>query len=174
MNFFHGQTLESWLNPKLELKESSIQGKGLVAQTVILAGEVVLVWGGTVFSADEIREGKTRICSAAILREGLYLADPIAIDDCPDYYLNHSCDPNVWMRDELTMIARRNIPPGQEITADYALWEMKPDWVLALCKCGSKLCRGNITGNDWRRADLRERYKGHFIPYINQKIESEC
>jgi hypothetical protein len=41
----------------------------------------------------------------------------------PDHYLNHSCDPNVWMIDEVTLAARRDIAKGEEVVADYAMWD---------------------------------------------------
>lgn len=42
---------------------------------------------------------------------------------------------------------------------DYAI-EMDGDYVLAPCRCGTDLCRGQVTGQDWRRPELRERYRG--------------
>jgi len=38
------------------------------------------------------------------------------------------------------------------------------------CRCGSPLCRGVITGDDWRRTDLQARYRGHFSPFIDARI----
>ena len=38
-------------------------------------------------------------------------------------YTNHSCDPNVWMQDEVTLAARRDIAIGEELTIDYAMIE---------------------------------------------------
>lgn len=36
--------------------------------------------------------------------------------------LNHACDSNLWMADEVTLIARRHIVSGEELTVDYALF----------------------------------------------------
>ena len=35
-----------------------------------------------------------------------------------DEYLNHSCDANAWLEDEVTLTARRDIAAGEEITLD--------------------------------------------------------
>ncbi|MDP9237405.1 MAG: SET domain-containing protein-lysine N-methyltransferase [Chloroflexota bacterium] len=78
---------------------------------------------------------------------------------------NHSCDPNLWMADEVTEVARRPIAAGEEITIDYALHSVLPEWRME-CACGSPLCRGTITGNDWMRQDLQRRYGTHFSPFI--------
>ena len=34
------------------------------------------------------------------------------------------------------------------------------------CTCGAALCRGTITGHDWRRPELQQRYDGHWIPAL--------
>jgi hypothetical protein len=38
-----------------------------------------------------------------------------------EHFLNHSCDPNVWMEDEVTLAARRDLGVGEELTAVCAL-----------------------------------------------------
>jgi hypothetical protein len=165
-----GQKLQAWLDPRLDLRPSAIQGRGLFTRHPIQSGEVVLVWGGTILTAADIRTGKARSGSASIVAEGLYLADDLADPDSPDYFLNHSCDPNLWLQDEITLIARREIQAGEEVTGDYALWETDPAWVIEPCRCGALACRGRITGNDWQIPALQQRYRGHFVPLINQRL----
>ena len=83
--------------------------------------------------------------------------------------MNHSCDPNVWMLDQVTLVTRREIEPGGELTADYALWEADEGWVGRWeCRCGASRCRGRVTGQDWRSRELQERYRGHFSPFIER------
>ncbi len=36
------------------------------------------------------------------------------------------------------------------------------------CRCGSPICRGIITGNDWQLQEVQERYQGHFSPFLNE------
>jgi hypothetical protein len=73
------------------------------------------------------------------------------------------------MLDARTVGARRDIAAGEELTLDYALFSVAPEWRME-CHCGSSLCRGVVTGNDWRLAELQERYAGHFSPFINARI----
>ena len=73
-------------------------------------------------------------------------------------------------QDEVTVVARRAIAAGEEITGDYAVWEAGDNYVLEPCNCGTNLCRGRITGGDWRRPELQKRYAGHFLPYIERRI----
>jgi hypothetical protein len=161
----------SWIDPRIEVRASSIQGRGMFATQPIRAGEVVIIWGGVVFTRAEIAAGRAQVFTVAPLDDDLYLGDPADGPENPDYYLNHACDPNVWMQDAITLIARRDIAPGEELTADYALWEADEDWRLpGECTCGSLLCRRTITGRDWRLKDLQTRYAGHFSPLINRRI----
>jgi len=68
-------------------------------------------------------------------------------------------------------VARRAVDLGEELTADYAIWELQEDWVSPWsCNCRSHLCRGVITGMDWRLPELQDRYGNHFLPCIYEKI----
>jgi SET domain-containing protein len=167
-----GYPLQSWVDARIEVAASPVQGLGMFTRQPVQAGEILIIWGGVIFTEAEIKAGKARPHSIAGIGEGLYLADPADAPDSPDYFLNHSCDPNLWMVDEITLAARRDISAGEELTADYAMWENDPDWVLQPCTCGSALCRGTITGKDWMSEELQAKYAGHFMPFINQRIRS--
>lgn len=41
------------------------------------------------------------------------------------------------------------------------------------CRCGSLSCRGVVTGQDWRRADLQEKYGDHISWYLREKWKRE-
>jgi hypothetical protein len=85
--------------------------------------------------------------------------------------MNHSCDSNLWMSDEVTFVARKAIAVDEEVTVDYALFTTLPHWVLEQpCCCGSPVCRQTVSGSDWQRKDVRERYRDHFSPFINERI----
>jgi uncharacterized protein len=89
----------------------------------------------------------------------------------PEAFLNHSCDPNVWMADEVTLVARRAIAPLEELTIDYALFELDRSWTARwLCQCGSALCRGSVTGRDYELAELQARYGRHFHPMVLRRF----
>jgi SET domain-containing protein len=90
-----------------------------------------------------------------------------------DYFINHSCDPNLWMSDEVTLAARRNIAAGEEVMMDYATHFADPDWTMRNpCKCGSLLCRQVITGKDWMLVQLQISYRDHFSPFLNRRVAS--
>jgi ribosomal protein S18 acetylase RimI-like enzyme len=150
----------------------------MFALAPIGAGESLVVWGGQVFTLDDINAGKAALGSPVAIGEELYLGSPAGAydrerDDRGDF-INHSCDPNVWMADEVTQVARRDIARGEELTMDYAMIEAdESDVKLWQCNCGSSLCRGRVTGADWRLPALQSRYLGQFSPFLNRRIEAQ-
>jgi hypothetical protein len=165
-----------WIDPRLEIRESPIAGRGMFSRAPIRAGETVIVWGGWVCTAADVAAGRVAPGSTVYIGEDTFLGAPVGTydrerDDRGDF-INHACDPNVWLADEHTLVARRDIAAGEELTIDYALFEgdeqdVKP-WE---CRCGSALCRGRVTGRDWRLPELQKRYRGHFSPFISRRIE---
>ena len=89
----------------------------------------------------------------------------------PVRYGNHGCDPNLWWVGRYELAARRDITAGDELTNDYGTSTGESDFVMA-CSCGSGQCRGVVTGNDWRRLDLRTRYDRHWVPALLARIDS--
>ncbi len=70
------------------------------------------------------------------------------------------------------MVARRALAAGEEVVGDYATWESEPEFVLEPCRCGADGCRGRVTGDDWRRPELQARYAGHFLPFLQRRIDA--
>jgi uncharacterized protein len=164
--------MSSWLDPRVEVRDSQIHGRGLMARRQIRAGDTVAILGGSIVSDAEVRD---RIASG-----GRY--DGIALDvdrnlviepvDWPGRYGNHSCEPNLWMSGPVTVVAARDIEPGEELTIDYALHTLDPSWRMS-CSCHSSSCRGRITGSDWRLPGLQDRYRGHWPPVLQRRIDAD-
>jgi len=160
-----GILVAPWLDPRIEVRDSPLHGRGMFARESFGSGEVAMIWGGTVFSEAEVRAGKAQAGTLTLVEEGVYLGDPAGAEGA-DYHLNHSCDSNLWLRDAVTLVTRDVIEEDEELTLDYALWETDPAWVLSTCRCGSPACRGTVTGQDWRLPELQARYTDHFSPVI--------
>jgi len=157
----------SWLDPRIEVRSSAVEGKGLFAKEPIQAGEVALVCGGEVLPATALETIKARPqYSSSFISDDLII---VLRDDDPVTFGNHSCDPNLWMHDAVSEEARRDILPGEELTVDYALHTDDPSWSMP-CRCGSSLCRHVVKGDDWRLPEVQRRYAGHFPPFINARI----
>src|SRR5580698_3821906 len=106
----------SWIHPTLVGGESKIHGEGVFAATPIARGEKLMEFGGKRVSAEQLATGGYRECSVWLVADGSYLALPDS-DTAPslDENLNHSCDANAWLTDDVTLVARRDIAEGEEI-----------------------------------------------------------
>ena len=160
----------TWVDPRVELRVSPLGGSGLFAAEPIPAGDVVLVWGGAAYT-DEAGAREAERAGKGFMQWDVGVYSVETGEDDVAFKINHGCDPNVWMLDAFTLVARRDIATGEELLADYALWETAEDYVANWeCRCGSPTCRGRVTGLDWRRPELRERYRGHFSPLLERRI----
>src|SRR5262245_42996399 len=105
----------TWVNPKLRPGKSRIHGDGVFAAAPIVSGELVMDFGGELVTDDML--GDYREPSVWAVKGGLYLAlRSTDTEDSLDEYLNHSCDANTWLASETTLVARREIAAGEEIT----------------------------------------------------------
>ncbi len=122
----------SWYDTRVEIRPSLIQGGGMFARKPFQAAEIVAIVGGTVMTEDEFHAyiATTARFNATQIGEHLHLIDLIQAPETIAGSINHSCDSNLWLQDEVTMVARRAIASGEEFTLDYALTTVEPDWQL--------------------------------------------
>ena len=161
----------SYRSPKTDVRESKIHGRGLFATADIAKGEIVAVKGGHIVDRKSLRERITPVLGPVEIQidDNLFIA-PLTNEEreLSMLYLNHSCDPNLGMRGEITFIAIRDIRAGQELTHDWAMTD--DDDYSVECNCGAPVCRKTLTGKDWQRVDLQKRYAGYLSAYLTRKI----
>jgi SET domain-containing protein len=164
----------SYRSPKTEVRESKIHGRGLFAIADIAKDEVVAVKGGHIISRDQLREKVTPQLGPVEIQidDDLFIA-PLTKEEREGsmLYSNHSCDPNLGIRGEITFVAMRDIRAGEELTHDWATTD--DDDYSVQCKCGAPNCRGTLTGKDWQRPELQARYAGYFSAYLAEKIANK-
>jgi uncharacterized protein len=161
----------AYLTDKCEVQNRDVTGgKAVFARDVIEPGELVAVWSGRIVSAEKLDELSEEIRRHTVqVEERLYLASH-GPDEGPDF-INHSCDPNTGLEGQIALVALQRILPGEEVTIDYAMCDGSP-YDEFDCACGSPICRGRVTGDDWRNPVLWERYAGHFSPYLERRIKA--
>lgn len=130
----------------VEIRDSSIHGKGTFASALLEADTLILEYTGELIdrrTAVERDRPEAPDYSWYILQ----VDDDIFIDarlvEHPAKYINHSCEPNCsLLRDETRAFIRtlRTISPGEELTYDYEYDESD----ILTCRCQASRCRGRI------------------------------
>jgi len=160
----------SHLSPKLEAKPCLEKGNYAVyARESIEKGELLALWGGRIITESELDYDIPHFTQRVLqIEEGLYIIQPEPLESSD--YFNHSCDPNAGFSGQIALVAMRDIKPNEEVCFDYAMCDGSP-YDEFICTCGSKNCRGEVTGQDWKRPELRERYAGYYSPYLQRRID---
>jgi uncharacterized protein len=160
--------IHSLVSTKCRVERSEISGCGVFAAEPFAAGEIVAVWGGKVYTAEEVARlaevfphFNTHTVSVC---QGYYLGSEnlFELDDAE--FFNHSCEANVGIRGQIILVARRAISAGEELTFDYDTTEVSAEPFA--CRCGSPLCRRAIDGSGWRDPAWVERNREYLSWYI--------
>jgi uncharacterized protein len=161
-----GERNFSWMNPKLEVRDTKKYGKGVFAKEDIKKGETLAVFGGYVVKLDEEPTD-----SGIQISENLILSS-LNYTEQTDY-INHSCNPNSGIKGQNFLVSIIKIKKNEQITFDYAMClysqTKKADYTID-CLCESKNCRKIVTSNDWKIPDLQKRYNGYFQLFLQEKI----
>ena len=134
---------------KLEIRRSRIYGMGCFALAHFPARRKIALFAGEVVRGSRRIEARLRAPGAVKV---IRLSDDLAIDGAAGgdetAYINHSCEPNAYMRavpgDKVVFFALRDISPGEEVTVDYRDSD-HPE----VCRCGAEKCRSK--GRRWKR-----------------------
>jgi SET domain-containing protein len=161
----------SYISPKAAAQESPIHGRGLFAVEPIARGEVVCVKGGYIFHRRTLSSMPDWFRAAEIpVADDLFIG-PLdeAEREGSMIFSNHSCEPNLGVQGQIVFVAMRDIRAGEELTHDWATTD-DDDYEME-CNCGAASCRKIVTGKDWQRKDLQEKYAGYISWYLAEKIK---
>src|SRR5262245_5317280 len=166
-------TLASYRSPKTVVRPSRVVGRGLFADAPIAEGEIVCVKGGHLVTKAEFANSKGVANEAELqIADDLFLT-PVSEAEFAGLmmFLNHSCEPNVGIQGHVVFVPLRHVAAGEELTLDYATIE-RPAEPMA-CRCGARGCRRLITGQDWRKPELRRKYGRFFAWYLLERMRAE-
>jgi len=161
----------SYRSPKTVVKESPIEGRGLFARASIKKGEIVAIKGGYIFDQRTRQEIEKTLGPAEIPIAEDFFIGPLHPEEREGgmLFTNHSCDPTLGIQGQIVFVALRDVEAGEELTHDWATTD--DDTYEMNCHCGAQNCRGIVTGQDWRRKDLQEKYRGYMAWYLQRKID---
>jgi SET domain-containing protein len=163
--------MKTWRSPKIEVSDNTLAGRGVVAIADIAKDEIVAIKAGNIITRAEIEQATDNAGDMALqIDDDFYLA-PRSAEEVEEMsvFINHSCEPNVGFRGQVVYVALRDIHAGEELCHDYAM-ERSDDYLLN-CRCGSPLCRGKVSGEDWKIPELQRRYGDYFSIYIRNKFQ---
>jgi hypothetical protein len=179
----------SYVHHLVKVDQTNRKGLGLFAQGVIQEGEVV-AWESADYyqGPNDNRPGKKIMTTAQIeerwpdtrerdhflaysyqVGEDQFLIPLSESDLVITTYQNHSCDPNTWWADDYTLVARRVIYPGEEVTFDYSTSESLENPEMPECYCGAAVCRKKLDPEDYLKPELISTYGPHFVSYLRDR-----
>jgi uncharacterized protein len=171
----------------VQIKRTPHTGLGLFAKSPLQMNTVIwhnveILTPEYLWCADEIREApielQRKIIDYAfqvgnVLWAGIHHQRYDVADSM--FFINHSCNPNAYFSSVCTVSTFKEIDIDEEITIDYATIDSF-DWGSVSyfeCKCLSPNCRLIIGPNDWKIPEVQKKEQGHFVPYLQTKIDFE-
>jgi len=159
------------LHPALVARdEGSIHGVCLVTTQRIPKGEAVWELDEPMYTWKEIESWSEERRQAFDWYGFQCGVDRYSLPEGLSREMNHSCDPNTWWAGSITLVARRDIQVGEEITYDYSTADVDNVFELE-CSCGSPRCRGTISNRDHLDPGWQAQYGKNLPPHVIAAIE---
>ena len=128
------------------MRTSLIHEKGRFATKKLITDEVVCVAGGFALSKKN-SEWKTGL----LIDDDFILQPPV--NQGYEAFINHSCDPNIYIDGQIVFRTLREITPDEELTIDYGSFMILDRVIIKNCRCNSLSCRKKIHGADYLKID---------------------
>ena len=166
----------NWLNPNLEIRETTKYEIGTFAVKPVKKGDLLLILSGNILTLEE-----EAALPGSLSDNGIQISERFSLcvttkDELAGInFFNHSCEPNAGIHGQIFLVAMRDIKKNEEIVFDYAmtLYHTKGSVkYLMNCLCGHKNCRKSITDNDWKIPALQKKYRGYFQYFLEEKISA--
>jgi len=139
------------MHPVTQIATAGNIGHGLFATEPIAASREIMQFTGPHLTLAQVRAKGPLAANALQIGIDSYLdLDP------PGRLVNHSCDPNAAVFDNVRLIALRDIDAGEEIRFDYST-TISDGWTMP-CLCGSIHCRGVVAAFQLLPRALQQKY----------------
>lgn len=128
------------------VRKSMIHGRGVFAKEHIPSGTKLGEYSGKYVSNEVVEKHKKETTYFFYVSKTKSI---LPFTSTKLRYTNHSCDPNCeayqW-RDKIFFRSIKDIKEGEELFIDYNFDYDENDTNNYACTCGSKKCRGKMTG----------------------------
>ena len=125
------------MQSKIHIRQGSID-IGVFASVPLEEREVIFFVTGKVMTFKEVMALPGEGDRTIQIGQDLYVNPGY-----PAEFINHSCEPNAGIRDDLAIIALQPIAVGEEIRFDYSTCVQEEAFRMP-CRCASPSCRGII------------------------------
>jgi uncharacterized protein len=150
--------------------------RGLFCARPIKKGEVAFIANG-----ERYRENVTTLEASMNHRDAIGLTPDTWLDpfqNNPLRYINHSCNPNLGIKGQVSFVALRNIKKDEHLTIDYSITECDKLWNFKIqtggnCLCGEKNCRKVIKSIQFLPLETYKKYLP-YIPKAFQRVYNEA
>lgn len=161
----------SWMNLKLEVRDTLKCGKGVFAKENLKKDEILAIFGGYIMTLKEEDSLPREIKDLAHqISDDLVIGINDQEDLQPVDFFNHSCEPNAGFHGQIFLVAMRDIMSGKQVCFDYAMTIGGEIPYTLKCLCGSENCRKIINEEGWKDPEFQKKYKGYFQWYLQEKI----
>ncbi len=157
---------------EIAVRQSNIGEPGVFTLEHLQANQVVCEFrlGREVTAESPLRpEFDERPEHCPCIDDHFYLVPP------PERYLNHSCDPTVFLRfgaERIEVVTRRELSADTELTIDYLI--NNPGGDSWLCRCGAPRCRGETGKSFFSLPEaVRSEYLPLLAPWFRKRYASE-
>jgi hypothetical protein len=157
---------EKELNDIYTIKDIG-QGKGVFAVKDIPEKTILMrVKGDTMNFAATKLLGEKEDYTLQIGRDTYVLTKP------PFCFVNHCCQPNSALDEDLFLYTIKPIKAGEQVCWDYSTSMLERSWTMN-CHCGSPDCRGLIDDFDRLPQEVRQKYisEGLVLPFILRQLK---
>ena len=147
--------------------KSCRHGRGLFATKNIAEGTSILeITGKKITQADVDKRSYKEAANALQIDEELY----IDFEE-PGVLVNHSCNPNAGIKEDVFLIAIKDIAPNEEITWDYST-SVDTGWTMP-CHCEEKNCRKLVKDFASLPKKVQKKYLelGSVLRYITKEFQ---
>lgn len=156
--------IETTVSKKFYIKACDF-GKGLFANVDIKKGEEILLFTGALIDFDQAVAMGDKQGNALQIGYDLYLDT-----EEPARFVNHSCEPNAGIKNNVVLVAIKDITKGEEVYFDYSTTMDEDEWTME-CGCGNKNCRKII--KDFKYLPVKEKRKYLKLNVVQHFIASQ-
>lgn len=170
--FHYPNQLKELVVSRTQMERVSVQqcelGRGVFAERSFKPGERIMRLSGRALTFNEAQADHFTSFNMLQVAPRLYLDL-----DSPSVFINHSCEPNAGIVDDLFLTAICAIAPGDEIRYDYST--TMSDNSTMDCACGSDGCRQQVNDFDTLPVERRQHYLscGIVLSFISSAFKDE-